>query len=64
MTQTQAKRLSAKFNRIRKLADEAAALFGDDPLEGDLFTAVNNITAAADWALEALDRPSRFGAPS
>jgi hypothetical protein len=57
MTKSQAQRIRAKLNRIDALAGEVAAIFGDDPMVSDgLFTAVNNIAAAASWGLEALDQ--------
>lgn len=55
MTAAQVKRLKAKFDKIRTLSEEAADIFGDDPMEGELFTAINNITAACDWGVEALN---------
>jgi hypothetical protein len=51
VTKAQEKKLRAKLQRIATLASESLDVIGDDPMAGELWSALNRINSDANDAL-------------
>jgi hypothetical protein len=50
MTKAEAKKLLALTTKIEILVSRALDVIDDDPMRGDVWTALNNVSAGAQWA--------------